>query len=162
MGDGLRFDSSAVWAAVDRELSSSRPIWDGRKLLDSADGGDEQYWHLDEVLKDRASKSIEHVFSLLALELPAGPLKVAFRALHSEDRLLRGLALEYLETTMPPRRVRQLAKLVDPAPAAAAPRPRVLVLDELMASQQSILTSLRIPSGDVPGGEALRRRATQG
>ena len=100
---------TALMAAVERELSSSRPIWEGRKLLDSRDQSDSQYWFLDEVLRDRADKSLEHVFSLLALHLPAEPLKVAFRALHSEDRMLRGLALEFLENHLSRAIVSQLA-----------------------------------------------------
>jgi hypothetical protein len=46
---------------------------------------------------------MEHVFSLLAIVLPREPLKVAFRSLSSEDRVLRGLGFEYLETALPDR-----------------------------------------------------------
>ena len=146
-------------AAVERELSIARPTWDARKLLDTDDEGDHQYWFLDEVLKDRASKSLELVFSLLALHLPAEPLKVAFRALHSDDRMLRGLALEYLESNVSKEIVSQLSALAEPAAFAPEARSPQQVLDELMASQQSILLSFpmslmvsglaKIPSSDV-------------
>jgi hypothetical protein len=33
--------------------------------------------------------------------LPAEPLRVAFRGLHSDDQRLRGTALEYLESVLP-------------------------------------------------------------
>jgi hypothetical protein len=41
-----------------------------------------------------------------------------------------------------------------------APRAPQQVLQELMASRQSILLSLRIPSADVPGPDATPHRAT--
>jgi len=150
MGEQLRFDEQAVMAAVERELSIPRPMWRGRKLLDKGDESDSKYWHLDDdVLKGRADKSLEHVFSLLALQLPAEPLKVSFRALHSEDRMLRGLALEYLEGSLSKEIVSQLMKLVEPGVIGTAPRAQAQVLNDLMASQVSILQSLRIPSADV-------------
>ena len=151
MSEGLSFDNDILLAAVERELSSSRSIWEGRKLLDRGDQNDSQYWFLDEVLRDRADKSLEHVFSLLAVTLPAEPLKVAFRALHSDDRMLRGLALEFLDSRLPANLVTMLRRLVEPAPVAAAPRAAPQVLSELMASQQSIMANLRIASAGVPG-----------
>lgn len=145
MGEGLQFHQTTVLAAVERELSIARPAWDTRKLLDTHDDSDQQYWFLDEVLKDRASKSLELVFSLLALHLPAEPLKVAFRALHSDDRMLRGLALEYLESNVSGEIVSRLAALAEPASFGLSPRSPQQVLQELMASQQSILLSLPNP-----------------
>jgi hypothetical protein len=41
------------------------------------------------------------VFTLLGLVLPSEPLRVAFRGLHSDDRRLRGTALEYLDSVLP-------------------------------------------------------------
>lgn len=144
MSEAVRFDREVLMEAVERELSTSRTIWEGRKLLDSRDQNDSQYWFLDEVLRDRADKSLEHVFSLLAVELPAEPLKVAFRALHSEDRLLHGLALEFLESHLSRATVAQLRRLVNPASSTAVPRPAEQVLNELMASNYSIMASLKI------------------
>jgi hypothetical protein len=117
MADGLRFDRAAIEAAVESELHSSRAIWEGRKLLDRAEGSDSQYWYLDSVVRERADKSLEHLFSLLAVMLPAEPLRAAFRGLHGEDRMLRGLALEFLELHLTREQVTRLRQLVDPAPA---------------------------------------------
>ncbi len=144
MAEGLRFDAGAVTAAVERELSIARPIWDGRRLLDRADASEERYWFLDDVLKDRANKSLEHVFSLLALRLPGEPLRVAFRALHSDDAMLRGLALEYLESNLSVQIVAQLASLLDPVASSRGPSARAPeeIFNELMASQPSILLKL--------------------
>ncbi len=154
MSDSLRFDHAILMHAVERELSISRSIWEGRKLLDTRDRNDSQYWFLDDVLRDRADKSLEHVFSLLAVMLPLEPLKVAFRALHSEDRLLRGLGLEYLESNLSGKIVAQLRALADPAPKATTPRPAQDVLNDLMASHQSILLNLKIASAGAPGSGA--------
>src|SRR5262249_7048290 len=145
---GLRFDSRAVLAAIERELSIPLPIRNGRRLLDKGDESDDQFGFHDEVLQNRADKSLEYVFSLLALELPGEPLKVAFRALHSDDSMLRGLALEYLESNVSATIVVQLASLAGPVSPVPPRRSPQQVLDELLASQQSILLSLRIPSTD--------------
>ncbi|MEO8593624.1 MAG: hypothetical protein ABI759_09895 [Candidatus Solibacter sp.] len=145
MSDDLRFDRDALMAAVGREVSSSRALWDGRKLLDNPESGDSQYWFLDEVLRDRADKSLEHVFSLLAILLPPEPLKVAFRALHSQDRLLHGLALEFLENHLSEEVVHALGNLVEPA-AGTAPLPLPELAD--LNSQPSLLALLKnVPPG---------------
>jgi hypothetical protein len=117
MTDNLRFDRAAIEAAVEAELSSTRAIWEGRKLLDRQEDSDSQYWYLDSVVRERADKSLEYLFSLLAVMLPADPLRAAFRGLHGEDRLLRGLALEFLELHLTREQVSRLRNLVDPAPA---------------------------------------------
>src|SRR5262249_7008527 len=57
---------------------------------------------LDEFLRNRAGKSLAHVFTLLSLFLPPEPLRIAFRGLYSEDERLRGTALEYLDGALPP------------------------------------------------------------
>src|SRR5262249_52866609 len=97
----FRPEQQTVFAIIERELSVSRSVWEGRHLLDQRPSGDQSLF-LDGVLKERAQLSWEHLFSLLALILPREPLKVAFQALHTDDRLLRGLAQEYLESVLPP------------------------------------------------------------
>ena len=50
----------------------------------------------------RASpRGLEHVFSLLSLAVPGEPLGVALRAWRTDDRPLRGTALEYLQNVLP-------------------------------------------------------------
>jgi ATP:ADP antiporter, AAA family len=159
MGEGLRFDSAALLESVERELSTSHSIWQGRKLLESGESGDVQYRFLDEVLRDRADKSLEYLFSLLAIMIPAEPLKVAFRALHSQDRILRGLALEFLESHLSSDAVSRLRRLVEPsteAPAARRDAPQVL--QELMNSQESILSIVRNASAGAPARVVTQRR----
>jgi hypothetical protein len=151
MGGGLRFNTQAGMAAIERELAIPRTLREGRGLLDKGDDSADQSAFLDDVLKGRADKSLEHIFSLLALELPEEPLRVAFRAFHSDDKMLRGLALEYLESNLSGTIVSELAKLAEAALAATTPRARQQVLNELMASRQSVLLSLRIRVDDAPG-----------
>jgi hypothetical protein len=44
----------------------------------------------------------EHIFNLLALTLDREPMRIAARAFGADDAYLRGTALEYLETVLPP------------------------------------------------------------
>jgi hypothetical protein len=53
------------------------------------------------ILQEAPETSLAHVFALLSLVLPREPLQIAFRSLQSEDRFLRGTALEYLEGVLP-------------------------------------------------------------
>ena len=102
----------------------------------------------DEVLRERASRSLEHVFTLLALVLSRQHLTIAFRALHTSDPMLRGTALEYLETLLPePIRARLWPYLEDRRSARPAARPAADVAQDLLRSRQSIALNL----------EALRR-----
>ncbi|MCC6364995.1 MAG: hypothetical protein IT165_15870 [Bryobacterales bacterium] len=149
--EDLRFDEHRIFAIVIRELSVAKPIWEGRRLLDSRDASDSGFSFLDDVLRDRANQSLEHVFSLLAVVLPRDPLKIAFRALHSEDHLLRGLGLEYLEGTLPPALNELLTQMLDLSPPAAASEDREEVLARLMRSNQSLLLEFRKISGGAPG-----------
>ena len=146
MTGGLCFDAAALMTAVEREVSSSQSIWYGRTLLDKRDAAGGQPAYLDDVLRDQADKSLEYVFSLLAVFLPAEPLKVAFRALHSQDRMLRGLALEFLESHLSAGLVSQLRRLLDPAPARPTARPAPEVLKELIASQPEMLCAVGEPA----------------
>lgn len=116
----IAIPAQRVFDVVDRELSVSRSIWDGRRLLDQRESTDHSAF-LDEELRDQADHNLEHVFSLLALVLPREPLKVAFRSLHTEDRLLRGLAREYLDSVLPDALNRKLWSILEASP----PRPEV-------------------------------------
>jgi hypothetical protein len=92
------------------------------------------------------------VFTLLALVLPRQPLKVAFRGLHTSDQLLRGTALEYLETALPEDIREALWPFLEaPVKARTSRRSAEDVLGELMESNQSIALNLaelrRLQSG---------------
>jgi hypothetical protein len=90
-----------VWAVLNRELSVQRSVWTSHRLLDSR-SSQEKEWFFDDQLLDRADRNLEHLFTLLALLLPADAVRIAFRALHTEDVQLKGTALDYLESATPP------------------------------------------------------------
>lgn len=155
---GFEAKVESVLPLVSKELSVSRPIWQGRRLLDARDPQDSGFSFLDDVLKERANQSLEHVFSLLAVILPREPLKIAFRALHSEDRQLRGLGLEYLATTLPMQVFEQLTGLLDATPVHGD-RPQSDVLDELIRSGNSIVIELRKRVSDAPSPDGSQSTA---
>ncbi|HEU4333469.1 MAG TPA: hypothetical protein VFT32_03155, partial [Candidatus Eisenbacteria bacterium] len=118
----LGVPSDVVMEAVLREVGSERRVWDSQRILDQ---WDDDMWSplADDALRARANRSLEHVFTLLALSLPRQPLRIAFRGLQTKDPLLRGTALEYLETSLPAEVRRQLwPYLEDDRPRRAASR----------------------------------------
>lgn len=52
-------------------------------------------------MRDRVDRSLEHVFTILALHLEREALRTAFHALHHHDSRYCGTALEYLDTVLP-------------------------------------------------------------
>jgi hypothetical protein len=98
---------------------------------------------VDRFIRQRAGQSMAHVFTLLSLVLNPEPLQIAFRGLHVEDPLLRGTALEYLESVLPPPiRVRLWPFLEDERPAGGPARTREEIVDDLMRSNDSIMIGL--------------------
>ncbi len=138
----LQVDEDRAYAAVLREVAVDKGVWQSHRLLDRME--DEQWSPMvDEVLRERANRSLEHVFTVLSLVLPRQPLKVAFRGLHTEDALLRGTALEYLETALP-ERIREALWpfLEDTRVRKREVRPTDEILADLLQSNQSIVLSL--------------------
>lgn len=131
-----------IHSVLRREAKVDRRVWESHRLLDPRDEGSP---FLDEVLRRRSNRSLEHVFTLLSLLLPKQPLLVAYKGLMTEDRGLRGTALEYLESVLPPEVRGPLWPLLD-ATAAAPDRldeeERRRRLDELLRSNVSIQMSL--------------------
>jgi hypothetical protein len=136
----VRVDVERVFGLVRRELAVGRPVWESQRLLDDVD--DNRF--VDGFLKQRAGQSLAHVFTLLSLVLPTVPLQIAYRGLHTNDRALRGTALEYLEGVLP-RDIRDRLWPVlgdEPAPAPATARNREQILNELVSSNESIMLNL--------------------
>jgi hypothetical protein len=110
----VRFDRERMYEAVLREIALSRPVWESRRLLGaSADASP-----LEGFVRKRAGQSLAHVFTLLSLVLPREPLQIAFRSLQRDDRHLRGTALEYLDSTLPPSVRQQLLPYLVERPAS--------------------------------------------
>ncbi|MFB3778169.1 MAG: hypothetical protein ACE141_11175 [Bryobacteraceae bacterium] len=143
----LKAPAAEVFEAVERELKVARSIWDSRRLLDSRESSD-PYAFFDEQLRERADQSLEHIFSLLAAVLPREPVRIAFRALHTDDPALRGLAAEYLEGALPAAVWERLRPVIEPGRVSGRQRPTEEVLADLLASHQSLLLHL---NQDKPG-----------
>lgn len=140
----IRFDAEEVFGAIRREVAVSKPVWDSHRLLDRSDESEGAPF-MDELLRDRTNRSLQHLFNLLALVLPPEPLKIAFHGLHTDDAHLRGTALEYLESILPPDIRQRLWPLLEPGSAPKAPRdsrPRDEIIAELIKSNQSIIVRL--------------------
>jgi hypothetical protein len=137
----LDVPASAIFAAVERELKVARPIRDSRRLLDPRDGSDPNTF-LDEILRERADQTLEHIFSLFASVLPRGPVKIAFRALHTDDMALRGLALEYLDSVLPAQVRDGLWAMIDTKPTIPASETGHDPLSDLLAAHESLLLQL--------------------
>jgi hypothetical protein len=85
----------------------------------------------------------EHVFNLLALTLDREPVRIAARAFTTDDAYVRGTALEYLETVLPPRifsALRPLLAATGPAPVRR--RPEADVRAELIKAGATMTVSV--------------------
>lgn len=141
---GIRVAAGKVLAVLEREVAVDRPVWESHRLLDQFEESGEEPLYLDQLVRNRASRSLEHVFTLLSLILPREPLQIAFRALHLDDPALRGTALEYLESVLPePIRESLWPFLEAPRHAGATTRSRQEILADLLQSHQSIRISLQ-------------------
>jgi hypothetical protein len=133
-----------VWTAINRELSHQRSVWENHRLLDRRESQEKQ-WYFDDLLLDSADRNLEHLFTLLALLLPADAVRIAFRALHTDDRPLKSNALEYLESATPLDTRRLLLPLLE---ADAENRLRSAnaerALRDLLASNAKVNTRLNL------------------
>lgn len=140
----LDFRKDAVMAAVTSELAVSQAIWSSRRRPDLQTEKLSRFEYLDEVLQDRADRSLEHVFSLFAAVLPREPLMAAFRALHQDDRMYRSLALEYLESTLPEDIRKRLWEVIEESPPAArSGAENAKIMQALLDSNASIMQQVR-------------------
>jgi AAA family ATP:ADP antiporter len=149
----VRIEADHIFAVVLREAGVGRPVWESRRLLDEWETG-ETVSSVDLFVRDRASQSLSHLFTLLSLVLPRDPLQIAFRSLATDDQNLRGTALEYLEGVLPASiRDRIWPYLEDRRPASRPSRPRGEILEDLLRSNESIvlkLAELQLAAGDAP------------
>jgi hypothetical protein len=85
--------------------------------------------------------------------LPTAPLQIAYRGVHTDDPVLRGTALEYLEGVLPPDiRDRLWPFLGDRPRGPRDGRARDEILADLLRSNESIMLNI----------EELRRRTGTG
>ena len=95
-------------------------------------------------LLERAASNADHrplelVFRILALALDPEPLKLAQHAFRSDDPQLRGTALEYLETVLPPNVLQELRPVFGAHPTVSARTRTAKELEsELLASSAAL------------------------
>jgi len=139
----VHINRDVIFEMVRRETTVGRPVWESHRLLNLLEDRDEHVF-VDEFVKERANRSLAHVFTLLSLALPPEPLRIAFRGLHTDDPTLQGTALEYLEGVLPLSiREKLWPYLEDRRPASGRPsRPRDEILADLVRSHDSIMINL--------------------
>jgi hypothetical protein len=137
----IQIPSDRVFAAAERELKLAEPLRHSHRLLDKRSDADQDAY-LDDILRGRADQSLEYIFSLFAAVLPRDPVKTAFRALHTDDRGLRGLAVEYLHSILPANIHALLMNMVEPGGAPDGRKTSQEALDELLRSHESLLLEI--------------------
>jgi AAA family ATP:ADP antiporter len=131
----LTVDPGKMLAHVERELSVPLQVWEGHRLIDQPDRDDDPAAQDDPT--DLRHRNLEHVFSMLATVLPREPLQVALRGIRSSNSGLRGLALEYLESVLPPPILARLWQVVDvPVHETASRTSPEHALEQLRASAE--------------------------
>ena len=152
----VRIDKAHIFALVNKEVAVNRHVWENRRLLDASEDGDAESF-LEELVRARASRSLAHVFTLLALVLPTEPLRIAFCGLHTDDQALRGTALEYLDSVLPPEIRDRLWRFLEDRPLSGkVRRPREDTLADLLRSHDSIRLNLE----DLKRRDAARRNTS--
>ncbi len=139
----LSVERERVLEVVLREVAVGRGVWESRRLIDATeddmDAPPQAAW-----VRERADRSLEHVFTLLALTFPREPLQLAYHGLFVDDRNLRGTALEYLESVLPARVRERLWPFLEPGtfvvPAGA--RTAAEALENLLRSRESIVLAI--------------------
>jgi hypothetical protein len=138
----LPLQREAVLATVEREAHVDRRVWESQRLLDEQIAAASSPFS-DDVLRQRSSRSLEHVFTMLSLVYPKEPLTIAYKGLHADDRQLRGTALEYLESILPPALKESLWPFLDERrEARAVTKSREEILESLLRSHESIRIDL--------------------
>jgi hypothetical protein len=93
---GLQVPAAVVFAAAARELEAGPESWSQDAAIPEvtpAEGLDPR--------ETPVERGLGHVFTLLSLALEREPMRIAGRAVRSEDATLRGTALEYLHNVLP-------------------------------------------------------------
>lgn len=137
----LRPGREALVEHVQRELTIGRSVRAGHRLLDERDAQYSEF--VGDVLRIRVDRSLEHVFTLLALAFDADGIRLAYQALGADDARLRGTALEYIEGALPGRIARPLLALLEDEPGRRpARRAEADVLAELEELNRSLVLEL--------------------
>ena len=138
----LAVSREQIFEIVLQEVTVERGIWKSRRLLDELQQGEDSPV-VDQVIRNRTDRSLEHVFTVLSLVLPREPLKIAFMGLHTDDDALKGTALEYLDSVLPPDIRTKMWPFLEVEPLRhKQTRSREEVLESLLRSHESIAARL--------------------
>jgi len=135
-----------VFAAVTCELEAGPEEW-------SQEEGDSEATSSarPESPQSATERGLAHVFTLLSLALEREPLQISYRAVRSQDPVLRGTALEYLENVLPEAvRTALWPHLGVRARPVGVARPAPQVLEELMRSSSQPPLSRELLKGKPP------------
>jgi len=137
-----RPDRDTIFELVGIELSSSGDLRHDLHASqpDSARGA--QHHMVQEALRERTSKRLTYISTLLGLVLPPQSVRLAFRALRTEDAKLRGVALEYLDSVLPHSLREQLTARMEGPPPVRGTMPSEEALANLLESSPSIAARL--------------------
>jgi AAA family ATP:ADP antiporter len=144
--DSLRADEDTLLATAEREA---------RELADWSRGRspDETLW----------SRRAEMVFFLLGALYDPANLELCLTALRSDNRVLRGTALEYLENLLPAPLWERLQPVLVPAPSAARAAGSAAELERAAAELGSAASQLRdrkaAAAGEAPSPARVGRAA---
>src|SRR5262249_37411537 len=128
---------------------ASDHAWHDLRVIDSvieraSDRAEEEDPDVSDLVRDRSNRGVEQVFTLLELTFPPETVRIAFRALHTDDPNLRGTALEYLEQVLPPDICDLLwPRITEDPNRPVSRRPHNDVVADLNRSRVAVLTSLR-------------------
>jgi hypothetical protein len=142
----IEIPSAKVIEAVARELKVGKKVWESHRLLDRAEEMTGSAF-VDDTLRDRADRTLEHLFRLLSFILPKEPLRVAYRGLHTDDQYLRGTALEYLATVLPAEIRDRLWPFLEDR--RSRPRPEERSLEEVVATLLRLHESIELNLADL-------------
>lgn len=98
----LELQVDRVWSVLSVELQVEKTEWERRRIAEESNSSHEK----------QTDTSVEYLFLLLRLLLPAEPVAMAYQALSTEDRQFRGTALEYLQTALPSATWKQIEVLI--------------------------------------------------
>jgi hypothetical protein len=135
----LQIPLPTVIEIVRREVSITRDVWEKQPALElDEDEKNAPPLLIDRLLRDRIDRSLDHVFTILALVLDRDSIRIAFRALHQPDGKLRGTALEYLETVLPDEIRDAVWPFLGEARPMHAPRPAKEILSDLLLAREAL------------------------
>ncbi|UJR86952.1 hypothetical protein [Sandaracinus amylolyticus] len=136
--------STVVFGAVERELGERGATWSAVATIaphdpNHPDHHDDEPISLDELVRMRASRSLQYVLTLLSLVVEGESLQLALRGLSAHDEKIRGTAIELLENVVPePVRSSLIPVLAARPRSEIRARSREEIVAELLRSQESL------------------------